>query len=117
LKLPLTPRQQIKAKFTVDDQRHYLFSPKHLTQWVFGLLRYEFSAGDALVPWMNEARRLFRDVLVVVCMLCDISHILRLSKTLRSLTRCCPMLCAVTGPMYQVFVSCVIPAFYTFRPL
>ena len=52
------------GKFTVDDQRHYLFSPRHLTQWVFGLLRYDLSSGDVLTPWMYEARRLFRDVLV-----------------------------------------------------
>ena len=56
--------QKVTSKFSVDDQRHYLFSPRHLTQWVFGLLRYDFSSGDALVPWMYEARRMFRDVLV-----------------------------------------------------
>ncbi len=29
--------QKVREKFTVDDQRHYLFSPRDLTQWVVGL--------------------------------------------------------------------------------
>ena len=55
---------QMRTRFTVDDQRHYLFSPRHLSEWVFGLLRYDMSNGDVIVPWCYEARRLFRDILV-----------------------------------------------------
>ena len=29
----------LRAKFTVDDQRHYLFTPRDLTAWTRALLR------------------------------------------------------------------------------
>ena len=40
--------RQVKAKFTVDDHSHYLFTPCILTQWVLSLLRYDLTAGNAL---------------------------------------------------------------------
>ena len=30
-----------RKKFSVDEQRHYLFTPRDLTAWLRGLLRYE----------------------------------------------------------------------------
>ena len=48
----------------MDDQRHYLLSPRYLTEWVHGLMRYDMGSGDILIPWAHEARRLFRDILV-----------------------------------------------------
>lgn len=36
---------QMKAKFTVDDHSHYLFTPCILTEWVLSLLRYDLTAG------------------------------------------------------------------------
>ena len=34
---------QLRARFTVDDFKHYRFSPKVLTRWVVGLLRYNMA--------------------------------------------------------------------------
>ncbi|TMW62553.1 hypothetical protein Poli38472_005171 [Pythium oligandrum] len=53
-----------KSKFTVDDQRHYLFTPRDLTKWVFSLLRYDLEHEEVLDVVTYEARRLFRDRLV-----------------------------------------------------
>lgn len=60
---------QTRAKFTVDDYSHYLFTPRDLTNWVLGLLRYDVgledtSANQLLEVCAYEARRLFRDRLV-----------------------------------------------------
>ncbi|KAM4566457.1 cytoplasmic dynein 2 heavy chain 1 isoform 3-T3 [Odontesthes bonariensis] len=62
--------EQVKAKFTVDDHSHYLFTPCILTEWVLGLLRYDLTAAQSnltdsvLEVVAYEARRLFRDRLV-----------------------------------------------------
>ena len=63
--------ENVRKLFTVDDYSHYLFTPRDLTSWVLGLLRYDLSAAtnDAtadhvLEVWMYEANRLFRDRLV-----------------------------------------------------
>lgn len=53
-----------KSKFTVDEQRHYLFTPRDLTKWVFSLLRYDLEHEDVLDVLTHEAKRLFRDRLV-----------------------------------------------------
>ena len=37
--------EQLKTRFTVDDYSHYLFTPRDLTHWVLGLLRYDLAAG------------------------------------------------------------------------
>ncbi|KAF7666054.1 hypothetical protein LDENG_00118150 [Lucifuga dentata] len=62
--------EQAKAKFTVDDHSHYLFTPCILTEWVLSLLRYDLTAAQSNVTdsvlevVAYEARRLFRDRLV-----------------------------------------------------
>ncbi|XP_047450013.1 cytoplasmic dynein 2 heavy chain 1 isoform X3 [Mugil cephalus] len=56
--------EQVKAKFTVDDHSHYLFTPCILTEWVLSLLRYDLTADSVLEVVAYEARRLFRDRLV-----------------------------------------------------
>ncbi|XP_041850617.1 cytoplasmic dynein 2 heavy chain 1 [Melanotaenia boesemani] len=62
--------EQVKAKFTVDDHSHYLFTPCILTEWVLSLLRYDLTAAQSnltdsvLEVVAYEARRLFRDRLV-----------------------------------------------------
>ncbi|KAM7436007.1 Cytoplasmic dynein 2 heavy chain 1 [Porites harrisoni] len=63
--------EQVRAKFTVDDYSHYLFTPRDLTNWILGLLRYNLDSGSGdsstqhlLEIWAYEARRLFRDRLV-----------------------------------------------------
>ncbi|KAL8191062.1 UNVERIFIED_CONTAM: Cytoplasmic dynein 2 heavy chain 1, partial [Gekko kuhli] len=63
--------EQVRAKFTVDDHSHYLFTPCILTQWVLGLFRYDLTGGastntlDTVLEIVAyEARRLFRDKIV-----------------------------------------------------
>ncbi|KAF2973673.1 hypothetical protein EK904_004515 [Melospiza melodia maxima] len=63
--------QQVRAKFTVDDHSHYLFTPCILTQWVLGLFRYDLEGGSlihtadfVLEVLAYEARCLFRDRIV-----------------------------------------------------
>ncbi|XP_038236236.1 cytoplasmic dynein 2 heavy chain 1 isoform X1 [Dermochelys coriacea] len=63
--------EQVRAKFTVDDHSHYLFTPYILTQWVLGLFRYDLTGGSSthtldyiLEIVAYEARRLFRDKIV-----------------------------------------------------
>ncbi|XP_054598719.1 cytoplasmic dynein 2 heavy chain 1 isoform X1 [Nothobranchius furzeri] len=62
--------EQVRAKFTVDDHSHYLFTPCILTEWVLSLLRYDLTAAqsnltDSIMEVVAyEARRLFRDRLV-----------------------------------------------------
>ncbi|XP_029699181.1 cytoplasmic dynein 2 heavy chain 1 isoform X3 [Takifugu rubripes] len=62
--------EQTKARFTVDDHRHYLFTPCVLTEWVLSLLRYDLTTAQShvtdsvLEAVAYEARRLFRDRLV-----------------------------------------------------
>ncbi|XP_044894140.1 cytoplasmic dynein 2 heavy chain 1 isoform X9 [Felis catus] len=63
--------EQVRARFTVDDYSHYLFTPCILTQWVLGLFRYDLEGGSSNHPIdyvleivAYEARRLFRDKIV-----------------------------------------------------
>ncbi|KAK7489861.1 hypothetical protein BaRGS_00018883, partial [Batillaria attramentaria] len=63
--------EQLRARFTVDDYSHYLFTPRDLTLWVMSLLRYDLNAGSRentsdhlLEIWAYEAKRLFRDRIV-----------------------------------------------------
>ncbi|KAB7504442.1 Cytoplasmic dynein 2 heavy chain 1 [Armadillidium nasatum] len=42
----ITFLQQVREAFTVDDYSHYLFTPRDLTRWVKGLMRYEIPEGD-----------------------------------------------------------------------
>jgi dynein heavy chain 2 len=54
----------VTEKFSVDEQRHYLFTPRDLTQWVLGLLNYDCEEEMLLDVVAYEANRLFRDRLV-----------------------------------------------------
>jgi len=57
--------ENVKKRFSVDDHRHYLLTPKELTKWVMGVMRYEAQGAEALVEVLTyEAFRLFRDRLV-----------------------------------------------------
>ncbi|XP_063970614.1 cytoplasmic dynein 2 heavy chain 1 [Lytechinus pictus] len=62
--------EQVRSKFTIDDHSHYLFTPRDLTQWVLGLLRYDLGGSSestsehVLEVLSYEARRLFCDRLV-----------------------------------------------------
>ncbi|DBA00111.1 TPA: hypothetical protein N0F65_000402 [Lagenidium giganteum] len=53
-----------RSKFNVDEQRHYQFTPRDLTKWVFSLVRYDLEHEEILDVLSYEARRLFRDRLV-----------------------------------------------------
>ncbi|CAM9408681.1 unnamed protein product, partial [Ectocarpus fasciculatus] len=52
---------QVKGRFSVDEHRHYLLTPRDLTAWVRGLLRYELNSEQVLDCVAYEAQRLFRD--------------------------------------------------------
>ena len=61
----------MRSRFSQDTHSHYLFTPRDLTRWCLGLLRYDFSStrGDStpenlLEAWSYEAARLFKDRLV-----------------------------------------------------
>ena len=36
----ITTNLQVRKHFTVDDYSHYVFTPRDLTQWVLGMMRY-----------------------------------------------------------------------------
>uniref|UniRef100_A0A8C4HFM7 Cytoplasmic dynein 2 heavy chain 1 n=1 Tax=Dicentrarchus labrax TaxID=13489 RepID=A0A8C4HFM7_DICLA len=50
--------EQVKAKFTVDDHSHYLFTPCVLTEWVLSLLRYDLTAVMLMLHNPLESPRL-----------------------------------------------------------
>ena len=55
----------VKQKFSVDEHRHYLFTPRDITQLVFNLLRYEITDAQQLIEtFIYESSRIFRDRLV-----------------------------------------------------
>lgn len=54
----------VRTKFSVDDHRHYLFTPRDLTAWVEGLLRYDLESEVLLDVFAYEAQRLVRDRVV-----------------------------------------------------
>lgn len=56
--------QKTREKFTVDDRRHYLFTPRDMTLWVKNLCRYDLVAENLLDVVAHEASRIFRDRLV-----------------------------------------------------
>mmetsp|Transcript_17017 Transcript_17017/g.54247 ORF Transcript_17017/g.54247 Transcript_17017/m.54247 type:complete len:3325 (+) Transcript_17017:156-10130(+) len=55
---------QTKQSFSVDDYRHYLFTPRDLTEWVIGLRRYNLTEIDLMDALVYEGCRIFRDRLV-----------------------------------------------------
>ena len=56
--------QKTREKFTVDDRRHYLFTPRDMTLWVKNLCRYNLEEENLLEVVGHEACRVFRDRLV-----------------------------------------------------
>jgi dynein heavy chain 2 len=56
--------QKTKEKFTVDERRHYLFTPRDITLLVKNLCRYDLVAEDVCTVVVNESCRIFRDRLV-----------------------------------------------------
>ena len=55
----------VKSKFSVDDHRHYQFTPRMITQLIFQLLRYEINEAQSLIETMiYESQRVYRDRLV-----------------------------------------------------
>lgn len=56
--------QKTREKFSVDDQRHYLFTPRDVTTLVKNICRYDLGAEDVLTTVCHEASRIFRDRLV-----------------------------------------------------
>jgi len=55
---------KVRSRFSVDDYRHYLFTPRELSQWCFSLLRYDLASVPLLELWCYEAERIFGDRLV-----------------------------------------------------
>lgn len=55
----------VKANFSVDEHRHYLFTPRDITQLVFSILRYEIREARSLIEVLiYESSRIFKDRLV-----------------------------------------------------
>jgi len=72
----------VRQKFSVDDHRHYLFTPRDLTGLVFNLLRYSISEAQGLIETLiYESSRIFRDRLV------DRDSKMRYDKVLYSLLK------------------------------
>lgn len=56
---------QVKQRFSVDEHRHYLFTPRDITTMIFAMLRYEIPEAQALIEVLiYESQRVFRDRLV-----------------------------------------------------
>jgi dynein heavy chain 2, cytosolic len=56
----------IKNKFTIDEYKHYLFTPRDITLWAVSLLRYEAKNPSQLYEvWGYEASRIFKDRMVL----------------------------------------------------
>uniref|UniRef100_T1IHY1 Cytoplasmic dynein 2 heavy chain 1 n=1 Tax=Strigamia maritima TaxID=126957 RepID=T1IHY1_STRMM len=62
--------EQTKKCFTTDDYHHYSFTPRDLSRWVMGFLRYNLKESNEdevqamLQITVYEAKRLFQDKLV-----------------------------------------------------
>jgi dynein heavy chain 2 len=55
----------VRQKFSVDDHRHYLFTPRDITGLVFNLLRYDIQEAQGLIETLvYESSRIFKDRLV-----------------------------------------------------
>jgi dynein heavy chain 2 len=55
----------VRSKFTVDEHRHYLFTPRNITYMIFSILRYEIPEAQSLIEIMiYESSRIYRDRLV-----------------------------------------------------
>eukprot|EP01049_Picozoa_sp_SAG25_P002666 SAG25_NODE_143_length_14049_cov_6.050817_1_plen_2680_part_10 len=61
--------EQVQQRYTIDDARHYAFSPRDLTSWVYALARHQLGTDAApsfFTAWCYEGRRLFADRMVTV---------------------------------------------------
>ena len=55
----------VRQRVSVDDHRHYLFTPRMISKLIFQLLRYEIpDAGPLIVALVYESQRVYRDRLV-----------------------------------------------------
>ena len=56
---------KVKTDFSVDEYRHYLYTPRDITQLIFSLLRYEIKEPQGLIEVLiYESSRIFKDRLV-----------------------------------------------------
>lgn len=55
---------QLKGKFSIDERRHYLLTPRDLSNIVQGLVRYDLQNESILDVCVNEFNRIFRDRIV-----------------------------------------------------
>jgi len=55
---------QVCSSFSVDDHRHYRFTPRNLSNWVLSLQRYDLQECELLDAVAYEGARVFRDRLV-----------------------------------------------------
>ena len=60
----ITVYEKLRKMFPSEDHQHYLFNPRDLTEWAFGLMRYDLGKENFLDVWTYEAYRLFCDRLV-----------------------------------------------------
>jgi dynein heavy chain 2, cytosolic len=56
--------QAVLSKYSVDEHRHYMFTPRDLTSWVKGMMRYALDEEPLLEVLAYEAMRIYRDRLV-----------------------------------------------------
>ncbi len=55
----------VKTNFSVDEHRHYLFTPRDVTQLIFSILRYDVREAQGLIEVMiYESSRIFKDRLI-----------------------------------------------------
>jgi len=55
----------VKQKFSPDEHRHYLFTPREVTSLIYSMLRYEIPDAASLIEVMvYESQRTFKDRLV-----------------------------------------------------
>ena len=47
------------TKFSVDDHRHYLFTPRELTKWIMGLFYYDLGKEELLDVFAYEVSLLY----------------------------------------------------------
>ena len=56
---------EVKQRFSVDEHRHYLFTPRMISQLIFSILRYEIpDASPLIISLVYESQRVYRDRLV-----------------------------------------------------
>ncbi|CAG9464002.1 unnamed protein product [Pedinophyceae sp. YPF-701] len=56
--------EEVKKVFTPNERRHYVFSPRQLSQWAEALLHYDMSTVPAANAVAYEACRVFQDCIV-----------------------------------------------------